>query len=204
MNSRADARRTKIELSGIGLGVSDELGNCLGGKRRIDHNDEGTADNAGDGCNVPDEIEIEVPVERCVDGVRRGDEEERIAVGRRSHDHLGTDIAPCTWPVLSDEWPAQAVRQPLTDQPCGDVRRSAGWKASDNLYRPCRIGLRAGDARQSRQRGSARCEMQKRSTGKFHRVVPLSEGGRGPYAASESSLGLITPAIATYPRRQRH
>ena len=40
--------------------------------------------------------------------------------------------------------------------------------ADDDAHRPRRIGLRPRDARHGRQRGSARGQMQKISTGKFH------------------------------------
>ena len=43
-----------------------------------------------------------------------------------------------------------------------------GGKADDDAHRPRRIGLRPRDARHGRQRGSARCQMQKLSAGKFH------------------------------------
>jgi hypothetical protein len=40
-------------------------------------------------------------------------------------------------------------------------------------HRPRRIGLRPSNARDGRQRGSARCQMQKISAGKFHGVFLL-------------------------------
>src|SRR5262245_64458957 len=40
------------------------------------------------------------------------------------------------------------------------------------MYRPRRISLRRSDARDGRQRGSARGQMQKISAGKFHFELP--------------------------------
>src|SRR5215813_12789703 len=79
-------------------------------------------------------------------------------------------------PVLNDEWLAQALRQPMTHQACEDVGRPASGKADNDAHRPRRIGLRLRDARDNRQRGSARGQMQKLSAGKFHRALPRTMG----------------------------
>ena len=96
------------------------------------------------------------------------DQEQRVAVGGRAHDRLGADIAAGARPVLDDELLAEPLRQPLADQARDDVVRAAGGKADDDAHRPRRIGLRPCDARDGRQRGGARCQMQKFTTGKFH------------------------------------
>src|SRR5262245_63043671 len=57
--------------------------------------------------------------------------------------------------VFDDELPAEALRQPLTHHACDDVAPTAGGKADDDAHGPRRIGLRARNARQDRQRGSA-------------------------------------------------
>jgi hypothetical protein len=49
-----------------------------------------------------------------------------------------------------------------------------GANPTDNAHRPSRIGLGSRDARQGRQRDSARHEMQELSAGKFHRFLPAS------------------------------
>ena len=72
-------------------------------------------------------------------------------------------------------WPAH-VR--FSNRPFGSSAfrlsgRAAGRKTDDHAHRPRRIGLRPRDARHSRQRGSARGQMQKLSTvGKFHCEPP--------------------------------
>ena len=91
----------------------------------------GIADDARDRRDVADEIEIELVVERRVDRVRSRDQEERVAVGGRTHDRLGADIAAGARPVLDDEWLAEPLRQPLTHQARDDVGRAAGGKADD-------------------------------------------------------------------------
>ena len=96
-----------------------------------------------------------------------------MAVGRRTDYRLGGDMAGCARPVLDDEWLAEPLRQPLTDEASGDVGSATGGKADDDVHRPRRIGLRSCDARDDRQRGSARGQMQKSSAGKFHRDLPF-------------------------------
>ena len=102
----------------------------------MDHHDEGTADEARDGRDVANEIEIEVVVKRRIDRVRRTDQEQRVTVRNCAHDRLGGDIAAGTRPVLDDEWLAEPLRQPLTDQTREDVVGAAGGKADDDTHRP--------------------------------------------------------------------
>src|SRR5579872_1951244 len=56
---RAKARRRHVELSWIGFGEGDKLGNCFCGKCWIDLHHQRCADQTNDGCNIPDEIEFE-------------------------------------------------------------------------------------------------------------------------------------------------
>jgi hypothetical protein len=52
---------------------------------------------------------------------------------------LWHNIAAGARPILDDELLAEAFRQPLIHQTCGDVSRSAGVKADDQAHRPRRI-----------------------------------------------------------------
>ena len=70
---------------------------------------------------------------------------------------------------------------------------AAGGKR-DEAHRPRRIGLRPCDPRYRRQRGSARCQMQKFSAGKFH-IDPFLHFGRR--SASRNHPGLMLPARMT-------
>src|SRR5215467_12596657 len=97
-----------------------------------------------------------------------------MAVGGRTRHCLGGDVARSTRPVLNDEWLAETLRQPLTNQAREDVRRAARGKADDDSHGPRRIGLRPCNSRDSRQRGRARCEMEKISAGKFHVEPPFT------------------------------
>src|SRR5262245_20614152 len=184
MGRGADTARRHVDLARIGLGVSDEFGDCLSWHRWIDHYDKGHDNNAGDRCNVADEIEVELVIERRVGRACVGpDHEQRVAVRRRAHDRLGADIATRARPVLDHEWLAKPLRQPLTHQTGDDVGRSAWGEWGDDAHRPRRISLRPRDARQSRQRGGARGQMQEFAAGKFHNT-PLEMPVKGRFTPS--------------------
>src|SRR5262245_17831741 len=104
MRPSSDAGRAHVDLTRIGLGISDELGNRRCRNRWIHRHDDGRADDARDRRYVADQIVVELVVERRVDGVVGGYQEERIAVGRCTHDRFGADIAAATWAVFYDEW----------------------------------------------------------------------------------------------------
>jgi hypothetical protein len=95
--------RGHVDLAWIGFRVGDELGKRFDRKRWIDDHNIGRAHDAGNGRDVVDEIEIELAVQRCVDRVRKTGEQKRIAIRRRMHHGLGSDIAARTRPVLDDE-----------------------------------------------------------------------------------------------------
>jgi hypothetical protein len=99
----ANAIRRHIDLAWIGLGVRNEFGNRLCRDQGVHYHDVWQTANAGDGRNVVDEIEAKIVVKRGVGRVRRGDQQERVAVRGRTHDRLSSDIGPSTESVFDDE-----------------------------------------------------------------------------------------------------
>jgi len=171
MASAPDTGRRHVDLAWIGLGIGNELGDRRGRNGWIDHQDEGTAGDACDRCDVADEIEPETAVERRVGGIRRSRQEQSISVGRRIHDRLRGDVRSSARPVLDDEGLAEPLRQPLSNQPRDDVVPAGRGKADDKAHRPGRIGLRPRDPRHRGAGGSARCQMEELSSvGKFHAI----------------------------------
>src|SRR5262249_58968319 len=81
---------------------------------------------------------------------------------------LYTDIAPTARTVLDDELLTEALRQPLTNEARSNVVNTTGRKWDNDAHRPRRIGLCPCNPRHRRQRGSARGQMEKISTGKLH------------------------------------
>lgn len=66
--------------------------------------------NACDRCDVVDEIEVELFIERLINSIRGGDEEQCVAIRWRSHDHFGADITAGARPVLDDESLSEPIR----------------------------------------------------------------------------------------------
>ena len=109
MRRRPDTSGRKVKLARVGLGVSDQFGNGLDRDRWIDLEHVGNAEEACNGGEVANEIEIEITVERRVDRVRRCSHQERIAIGGRSRDHLGADIATGARAIVEDKWLTQSL-----------------------------------------------------------------------------------------------
>src|SRR5262249_5527090 len=142
---------------------------------------------------VANEIELQIIIERRVDRIGEAGEQQRIAVGGRTHDRLGGDISAGAWPVLDDDLLTKPVRQPASDQASHNVGASARRKAHDDVYGARRIGLRPRDPRYGRQRGSTGCQMQKISAGKFHIEPPLHHSITSSAMASSRS-GTVSPS----------
>jgi hypothetical protein len=142
MTGTSDPTRRHGELTRIGLGVSDELGNRLGRNRWVYQHDVGVDNNAGDRGGIANEIKIQLVVQRRVDRVVAPCYKQRIAVRRCAHDRLSADIGAATWPVLDDEWLAEALRQPLSHQASDGVDPAGRGEWHDQMHRPRRIGLR--------------------------------------------------------------
>src|SRR5262249_35112116 len=83
---------------------------------------------------------------------------------------------------MTNGW-AEPLREPLTNETRGDVGRAARQETDNDAHRPRRIGLRRRDARHGRQRGGARCQMQKLSAGKFHGLPLCNVGDATLYSA---------------------
>src|SRR6516162_8685082 len=102
------------------------------------YDDLGVAENARDCSNVAEKYETELVVERRVDRTRRADHKKCVAVARRAKDRLCCDICTPARPVLDNEWPAEPLLQPLTDQSREDVGRPPAAKPT--MMRTGRVG----------------------------------------------------------------
>ena len=67
------------------------------------HDQHKRAANDANGRDVADEVEIQLFIQRRIDGGSRVEPEQRIAVGRSMHDRVGGDVAGGTRPVLDDQ-----------------------------------------------------------------------------------------------------
>ena len=168
MGRCSGSSRRIIDFARASFGIGDELENRLTRDRWIYRHDKLCADNASDWRDIADEIVVELVVERRVGRVETTDQEKRVAVCGRAHDHLGADVAAATRPVVDNKLLAEPLRQPLSDQARRDVGRAGRGEWHDQTHRSRRIGLRPCDARNCRQRGSGAGQMQEISAGKFH------------------------------------
>ena len=167
VDAGADTGRGEVELAGVGLRMRDEFGHGLDRQIVVDHQDVGHARGAGDRRDVAQEVEVQVLVERVVDGVCRHPLQQRVAVRRGLHHRLGPDVAAGARAVLDQDRLADPLRQPLPHQPGIDVGAATGRKSDDDADRLRRIGLRPRAARQ-RRRGERRpvaiCRIRRRES----------------------------------------
>ena len=106
-------------------------------------------------------------IERHVDGVRSGDKEERVPVGRRTRDGLQRQIAAGARPVVDDDRLAQPLRHRLANEARNDIGCAASGDKNDQADGPRWVGLRRCHERETRERGSARGQTQEFATGSF-------------------------------------
>jgi len=92
--------------------------------------------------DVAQHANVQLFVERHVDGMRRGDQQHRVAIGRRTRDRLQGEIAAAAGAVFDDDGLAEPLRQRLSNQPRDDIGCSAGRHKDHQSDRPRRIALR--------------------------------------------------------------
>ena len=156
MTEVSAAARAHVDLAGIGLRMGDEFGNRSDRQRRIDHHRKGIVVDARDGDNVAHDVDIELFVERHIDGMRCRNEQKRMPVRWSACDGLQGEITAAAGPVLDHNRLTEPLRQRLCNEPRNDVRRAAGRHEDRQGHRPRRIALRPAGARPCRQR-TGRC-----------------------------------------------
>ncbi len=133
------AARSGVEDARMSLGISDELRDRRGRKRRIHHHDIGDANNACDRRDIANEIEIKILVERRIDRGRSVSEQQSVAICRCIDHNLGSKIGRGSWPVFDDKRLPEPFRKRLADQARNDVGAAACGKTDDDAHGPRRI-----------------------------------------------------------------
>jgi hypothetical protein len=111
-----------------------------------------------------------------------------------------TDVAARAGHVLDDDRLPERGPHALAEEARDRVGRPAGRIRHDHRDRTRGIGLGRRDPRHDRERGSARCQMEKLSAGKFHCTLPESFCG-----IVYQHLALLRPgaSLAQWPLRHR-
>ena len=189
-------------------------GTVLAGSLRSNHHHLRHANDAGDRRRVAQKIEIEMLIKRGVDGVRTGNQKQRVTVGRRLHHHLGGEVGAGAGPIIDDELLAELFGQPFRRQPRHGIGGAARRKAAQDVHRARRIGVGARQARHNGQCGCACGEAQKIPAAKSHGDAPYASSAAHPAPArlqelsggaegqSGACVKLHRPAIA--PDWRRH
>jgi hypothetical protein len=85
--------------------------------------------------------------------------------------NFDSEMTACSRLIFYGNLLSPNLRQPIGNDTPGDIRSAAGWESDQESHWSCRIGLRPCDRGRRRERGSARCQMQKLSAGKFHSIT---------------------------------
>jgi hypothetical protein len=80
LDHTADAGRSEIDFARVGLGVGDEFGDRLGGKRGMHYLDKRPTGDARDRYNIADDVEAELVIECRMNCFRVVDKQKRVAV----------------------------------------------------------------------------------------------------------------------------
>src|SRR5262245_41984747 len=135
--------------------------------------------------------------QRRVDHMGAERKQDGVAVGRCLRYLAGSEIAARASAVLNIDLLAELLSQLLRHDPREGVGHTTGRKCNHRPHRPRWIGLRPSQARHGRQRGSACCQMQKLSAGKFH-FAPPTRFTNGPMRTDRTGI----PHRRDWPRRR--
>src|SRR5262249_6416832 len=150
MARRSVTGRSNVDYPWISLGVGDEFRDRVGWNRWMELHHERSTDEAGDGRNVTNEIEIEPFVQCGVYGIRNTNQKQRIAIGGRLRDGVGPNVCTRARSILDDERLPQTLGQPLADQARRHIGRASRWKSHDDAGRPRRIAFPTSNTQKGR------------------------------------------------------
>src|SRR5438132_7980231 len=118
------------------------------------------------------QVEWKVLKQNSVDDRGSPKDQQRVSVGRRIDHSLDGNVATGAWPVFNDDLLTEPLRQPRSHNPSDSIGPAARSKSDDPAHRSRRIRLRPRNARDRRQRGGPRCQMQKLSAEKVDGGLP--------------------------------
>src|SRR5262249_51665526 len=122
----------------------------------MDDDDVRPACNPYYGCEIVKGIELD-RVQAGIDRVGRGDDRQRVAVGRRLHAVLVAYGAAAPRAVFHDDLLPDELGQPLRHEARDEIGAASGRAGDDNPHRLRRIRLRARarDQRAAKKEGGS-------------------------------------------------
>ncbi len=132
-----------VQHAGSRLRIGDQLAHVGGRHGRMGDEHEGGRAQDGDGRDVGQRVERDVPVHAGVHHVVVGDHADDRAVLRRAHDLRGAGDAARSGQVLDHHRLAERFREAGADGADGAVGPGAGRERQDDAQRPVRVALRA-------------------------------------------------------------
>src|SRR5262245_48987899 len=100
--------------------------------------------------------------ERCVHR-----QQQRVTIRRCLRDVCSRNLKIAASLVFNDYGLAPNFGQPFSERTCDKIDQSAGRDRNNDVDLSAWIGLRRSNARETRKRGSAGCQMQKSTAGRF-------------------------------------
>src|SRR6516164_1846038 len=102
---------------------------------------------------------------------------DRIAVWSRAGDAAGPDTSVRSGDIFDNDGLPKRAAHSLSKNSTERVKEATGSERQDHGDWSRRIALRLRDVRRTRERGSARCQMQKSTTCKIHCALPARRQG---------------------------
>ncbi len=156
---------------GLRLGSGDQLGDRGHTERGVHHQHVGNRSDHRDRGEILAEIRRRRIRECRIDRVGDGADEERVAVGRRGADRLGSDVAGSARAVLGDDRLAEPLRNRLRNDPRRDIGRRSRRKPDHDLDQLAGIAL-CGD--RERRDGGCRQQNSSQALSPIHGVSPVA------------------------------
>jgi hypothetical protein len=180
MTGNSDAAATvddRLFRRGRGLGEGNELLHRIDRDGRMHDQHLPAARQHRDRLQILVRVERHLAIDTGIDRERRAEHHpERVSVGSRLGDRLGTNVAGRSRTVLNHDRLPEASRQPVSEDPRHRVARRAGNQGDDELDRVARIAFGCGAI--ERPRAAYQCrgsdeKPRRRARGPNHRHAHL-------------------------------
>src|ERR1700744_947295 len=126
MRRPAGPSRSHVDHTRVCFGIGYEFGNSLRRERWTYFHDQGAAAEDGDRRHVAREIEVEIGIERDIDGVRNASEKQSVAVGRGVNCNICTYTPRGAEPIVDDKRLAEMFGQLFPDEARQYIAKTSG------------------------------------------------------------------------------